>query len=418
MALTAAIVAVGSEMLGLGREDTNGPHITERLLDVGVSTLSRVVVADDRRTLVSVLRAALDTADVVVVTGGLGPTCDDLTREATAQALDRGLRRDPAALDTLRQRFAHYGRTMAAVNEQQADVIEGAILLPNPIGTAPGQYLDLGAERSLFLLPGPPHEMKGLLESDVLPALRERAGGTVIARRQLRVAATGESDVEQIAGPIYSRVDNPRTTILSAAGDVELDFVATDISLEAAQDRADALAREVESALGARVYSDDGRRLHEVVAGLLAEQGRTLALAESCTGGLIAGRLTAVPGASTFLDRGFVTYSNASKAQELAIDPALIERHGAVSEEVARAMANGARRVAQTDVGIGVTGIAGPDGGTPEKPVGLVYIALAGLGGDIVRRCRFVGERERVRVQAVQVALELLRRALLGLPPL
>jgi nicotinamide-nucleotide amidase len=415
--MRAELLAIGSELLGPLRAETNTLWLTDRLLEAGVEVAARVTVADDAGLLESAFRSALGRVDLVIATGGLGPTEDDLTREAAAAALGRPIHRDQAILDTLKARFARYLRHMAAVNEKQADVIDGATVLPNARGTAPGQRLEQGG-RLLFLLPGPPGEMMPMFTEQVLPVVRERAGGTVLRTRVLRIAAMAESDVEQAVAPIYKTFTNPKTTILGAAGQVELHLIAEGRSEAEAEERIEALAAGIRRALPDRIFSEDGRELPDVVAGLLRERKLTLALAESCTGGLLSSRLTEVPGASAFLERSFVTYSNRSKIEEVGVDAGLIERVGAVSEEVAAAMAAGARRVAGTDIGVGITGIAGPDGGTPEKPVGLVYVALEGAVGNRVRRAVFPGARERVRYQAAQVALEMLRRGLLGLAAL
>jgi len=415
--MKAELLAVGSELLGSLRAETNTLWLTERLLEAGVEVTTRTTVADDAALLESALRGAFSRADLVIATGGLGPTEDDLTREAAAAGLGRGLHRDPEVLDALKARFARYLRQMAPVNEKQADVIDGATVLPNPRGTAPGQRIEQDG-RLLFLLPGPPGEMKPMFTEQVLPVVRERAGGAVLRTRVLRIAAMAESDVDQAVAPVYRTFTNPRTTILGAAGQVELHLTAEGRSGPEAEERIEALAAGIRQALPGRIFSEDGRELPEVVAGLLRERALTLALAESCTGGLLSARVTEVPGASAFLERSFVTYSSRAKIDELGVDAGLLERVGAVSEEVASAMAAGARRVSGTDVGVGITGIAGPDGGTPEKPVGLVYVALEGAAGTRVRRAVFPGGRERVRYQATQVALEMLRRGLIGLPPL
>jgi nicotinamide-nucleotide amidase len=416
--LKAELLAVGSELLGPLRGETNSSWLTERLLDAGIEVVARVTLADDRALLESAFGEALARADVVISTGGLGPTADDLTREAAAAATDLALRRDAAILEALRARFARYGRTMSATNEKQADVLEGAEALPNARGTAPGQALEIGG-RLLVLLPGPPGEMRPMFDEQVLPRLRARAGPTrVVRRRVLRIAAMPESEVDELAAPVYGRFENPRTTILGAAGEVELHLVAHGDSPAEAEERIEALAAELRVPLAGRVYGEDARDLPHVVADLLKDRGLTLALAESCTGGLLSARLTEVPGVSAVLERAFVTYANRAKVEEIGVPPALIEEKGAVSAEVAAAMAEGAMRRAGTDVGIGVTGIAGPDGGTAEKPVGLVFVATAGAAGARVRRSLFPGGRQRVRFQATQVALEMVRRGLLGLPPL
>jgi nicotinamide-nucleotide amidase len=306
---------------------------------------------------------------------------------------------------------------MSPANEKQADVIDGAVVLANARGTAPAQRIDHDG-RVLVLLPGPPGEMEPLFEEHVLPLLRARAGARVIRTRVLRIAAMGESNVDQLAAPVYGAVDNPKTTILGAAGQVELHLVGEGASETEAESRIESLARALREALPGRIYSEDGRELPQVVAALLGGRKLTLALAESCTGGLLSARLTDVPGASAILERAFVTYSNRAKVEELGIKTSLLEDHGAVSAEVAAAMAAGARRIAGVDVGVGITGIAGPDGGTADKPVGLVFVAIDGAAGTLVHRSLFPGGRERVRYQATQVALEMLRRGLLGLEPL
>jgi nicotinamide-nucleotide amidase len=415
--MNAEILAVGSELLTPGRSETNAVYLTARLLECGIAVGARVTVADDAALLASAFRAALSRAELVVATGGLGPTEDDLTREAAAAALGRVLRRDPAILAALRERFARYGRTMAPVNEKQADVIEGALALPNARGTAPGQSFEADG-RWLVLLPGPPSEMQPMFEAQVLPRLLARRAGAVLRTRVLRIASMSESDVEQAVAPLYKTFSNPRTTILGSPGQVELHLTAEGVSPEAAELQIEALACGLRERLSGRVYSEDGRQLPEVVAALLRERGLRLALAESCTGGLLAARLSEVPGASHFLERGYVTYSNDSKRELLDVDREALEEAGAVSEPVARAMAEGVRRKARVEVGVGITGIAGPDGGTPEKPVGLVFIAVDGAAGSRVRRAHFPGDRERVRFQATQAALEMLRRGLLGLAPL
>jgi nicotinamide-nucleotide amidase len=412
----AEIIAVGSELLDPLRRETNGGYITGGLRSVGVDVLARTTVADEASWLEQAFRQALSRADVVIATGGLGPTADDLTREAAARAAGRVLNRDAGLLEALEARFARFGRVMAPVNAQQADLIDGAVSLPNARGSAPGQFLEHQG-RLLFLLPGPPGEMQPMFDAQVLPIVRERAGGRALVTRVLKIASMGESDVEQIVAPLYKTFENPRTTILGGAGQTELHLTAEGATESEASARVEELASGIHGLLPGRIFSDDGRDLAEVVAALLTERRLTLALAESCTGGLVAVRLTAVPGSSAFLDRGYVTYSNRAKVELLGVDPAVLERHGAVSEETARAMAEGARRAAGADLAVSITGIAGPAGATEDKPVGLVFLALAGDGLDRVRRAQFPGERDRVRAQAAQAALEMVRRAVLGLAP-
>lgn len=412
--MRAEILAVGSELLTPERTDTNALYLTERLRELGVEVGARVTVADDPGLLESAFRTALTRADLVIATGGLGPTADDLTREAAAAATGRRLVRDPGILKRLEERFRSFGRVMAPNNAQQADLIEGAVEIENPRGSAPGQLLETDG-RVLVLLPGPPREMQPLFASAVAPLLREKTGAVPLHTRVLRIAALSESDVDAKLAPVYRGFEGVATTILSQPGQIELHLHARGASEGEALARLERSAAALEAALPGRIYSSDGRDLPAVVGDLLVERGARLAVAESCTGGLLAARLTDVAGASRFLERGFVTYSNRSKTDLLGVAAETIEAHGAVSEPVARAMAEGARRAAGVEVGVGITGVAGPDGGTAEKPVGLVFIAIAGAAGDAVKRRQFPGGRERVRFQATQTALELLRRGMLGL---
>lgn len=414
--MKAEILAIGSELLTPLRSDTNALYLTGRLLEIGIEVTARVTVADDLELLASAFRTAASRADVVLATGGLGPTEDDLTREALAAAVGREIVRDPALLEALRERFERFGRKMAPVNERQADRIEGAVSLPNAHGSAPGQWIETKRSQ-IFLMPGPPAEMKPMFDAEILPRLAAHTGGAVVRTRVLRIAATAESDVEQAVAPIYKAFTNPRTTILSTPGQVELHLVASGPEAEA-QALLEKLASEMRGVIGERIYSEDGRELNEVVVALLRAGRLTVASAESCTGGMFTERLTEVPGSSEVVDRAFVTYSNQAKIEELDVPPELIEGHGAVSPEVAQAMAAGARRAARAAIGVGITGVAGPEGGTDEKPVGLVYMAIVGAAGDRVRRAHFPGSRERIRFQACQGVLEMLRRGLLGLAPL
>ena len=417
--MRAEILAVGSELLTPLRSDTNALYLTGQLLDAGIEVGARITVADDAALLESAFRHALARAQVVISTGGLGPTEDDLTREAAAAALGRPITRNQAMLDALVARFARYypNRPMAPVNAKQADVIEGAVVLPNSRGSAPGQYVE-SEGRILILLPGPPKEMQPMFEEQVLPVLLQRTQGRVLRRRILSIACMSESDVEQVLAPLYTTFQNPRTTILGAPGQVELHLTAEGATPEEAEAQIEKLASGMRELLPGRFFSEDGRELHEVVADLLTERRLTVALAESCTGGLLAARLTERGGASAFFSRASVVYANAAKTDMLGIDPELIARVGAVSEEVARDMARAARTRAGADIGVGITGIAGPDGGTPEKPVGLVFAALDGAAGTRVRRATFPGNRERIRHQACQSALEMIRRGLLSLSAL
>ncbi len=412
--MRAELLAIGSELLTPLRSDTNAVFLTRKLLELGIEVVVRTTVADEPSLLESAFRAALSRADVVIATGGLGPTQDDLTREAAAAAVGRRLLRDETIVEDLKARFARFGRAMAPVNEKQADVIAKATLLPNLRGTAPGQRLEV-AGRWLVLLPGPPGEMGPMFEEQVLPWLRGHASGEVVRTRVLRIASMSESDVEQIVAPLYTTFTNPTTTILSGPGQVELHLTARGASESEAEQRIETLAAGLRERLAGRVFSEDGRELNEVVVGLLRERALRLTLAESCTGGSLAACLTEVPGSSACFGRGYVTYSNESKLELLGVEPTLIESEGAVSESVARSMAAGAIARAPADIGLGITGVAGPDGGTAQKPVGLVYVALEGAAGSRVRRLQLPGDRGQIRRRATQAALEMLRRGLLAL---
>jgi nicotinamide-nucleotide amidase len=410
--MRACIVAVGSELLTPFRLDTNSLAITERLNAIGIDIRLKAVVGDEVDELEDVLRGALRWAGVIVVTGGLGPTEDDITREAVARVLDVPLDVDEAVVERIRARFARRGLTMPEINRRQAMVPRGATQLANPNGTAPGLWIEKG-RTCIVLLPGPPREMTPMLESVIDERLAPRTGGGGLFRRVLRITGRTESDVDQHVQPIYARwVSQPvpiTTTILAVLGQIELHLTAR------APDRAAAdaaLANAVDAlaaALGDAVYSVDGRTLEKVVGDLLRARGLTIAVAESCTGGLLASRLTDVPGSSDYLERGAVCYSNRAKIEWVGVRESTIAEHGAVSEAVASEMAAGIRARTGVDVGVGVTGIAGPGGGTPEKPVGTVAIAAAMDNEQRVRMLQFIGGREMVKFQASQAALNMVR---------
>lgn len=412
--MQAELLAVGSELLVPGRQETNAATLTRYLLERGCKVVARTTIADDARALTGSLRLAWSRADLVIATGGLGPTEDDLTRECAADALGASLVREPSYVEWLKERFKQFGRVMPAVNEKQADRIDGGRLLMNAKGTAPGQIVERDG-KILVLLPGPPREMLPLFEREVLPLVDARSSGERIVMRIIRIAGMGESDVEQMVAPIYKTFSNPLTTILGGASEVELQLVGTGASEKEAGERVEALASKIREVLGARIFTEQGETIERVVAGLLARRGLKLALAESCTGGLVTARLVSVAGASAFLDRTFVVYSNQAKVEELGVAETTLQDHGAVSEETAREMAKGALAAARADVALAVTGIAGPTGGSADKPVGLVCFALEGaLGQRTVRRVFPSADRERTIQQAANSALEILRRALVG----
>ena len=414
--MKACVVAVGSELLTPFRVDTNSLAITERLNAIGFEVRLKAVVGDDGDELAAVLETAFGSADLVVCTGGLGPTADDLTRETVARVLDMPLVLDQAIEERLRQRFALRGLTMAEINRRQAMVPRGAIALENANGTAPGLWIERrGAD--LLLLPGPPREMIPMLEHVIVEYLAPKADGVRLFRRVLKITGRTESDVDATVEPVYTRWLTQTipisTTILAAFGQIELHLTAATRAEPEARATLDEAVRELRHALGTSVYSDDGRRLEEVVGDILRDKGLTVAAAESCTGGLLTSRLTDIPGSSAYVERSAVCYSNRSKVELLGVSQSVLDTHGAVSEPVALAMADGIKSSARADIGIGVTGIAGPGGGTPDKPVGTVVIAVMTPWDENVSVFRFPGSREQVKGQATQAALNMLRLLLL-----
>jgi len=414
--VNAEIIAVGSEMLTPHRIDTNSLYLTEQLNLLGIDVVFKSIVGDNLRHLVAAAQHGLFRSDILIFSGGLGPTEDDLTREAVAEALGVSLRRDPEIIAKLEKRFADRGWKMTPNNAKQADVIEGATVLPNPNGTAPGQWLSgesEGRERIVILLPGPPHEMKALFESEVRERLRAKVPPAHLFTRTLKVAMLGESAVDARVAPIYKRYPDVETTILAGAGEIELHFKTRAATLEAAQTRADEVADLVEVELDDAVYSRDGQSLEQIVGYWLQMRNATLAVAESCTGGLLAERITSIAGSSRYFVGGAVVYSNILKTEFAGVPADMIERHGAVSREVAAALAEGIRYRCESTLGVGVTGVAGPGGGSPEKPVGVVFHAVASdTGTEIVER-NFPGDRKRIRRFASTMALDMVRRKLM-----
>jgi len=413
--VNAEIIAVGSELLTPYRMDTNSLYLTEQLNHLGVEVIFKSVVGDNLRRLVAAAQHALYRSDIVVFSGGLGPTEDDLTREAVAEALGLGLKRDPDILKRLEERFAARGWKMASNNAKQADVLEGATILPNANGTAPGQWLSGkfdGRERIVVLLPGPPHELKALFEAEVRQQLQAKVPPAFLATRVLKVAMLGESQVDARVAPIYKRYADVDTTILAGAGEIQLHFKTSAPTLEAAQQRVDEVAGAVEDELDDAVFSGAGESLEQIVGYWLQMRNATLAVAESCTGGLLAERITSVSGSSRYFLGGAVVYSNELKTELAGVPAEMIERHGAVSREVAAALAEGIRYRCESTLGVGITGVAGPTGGTPEKPVGLVFHAVASDSGTEVIQRNFPGDRKRIRQLASTMALDMVRRKL------
>jgi nicotinamide-nucleotide amidase len=414
--VNAEIIAVGSEMLTPYRMDTNSLYLTERLNLLGVEVIFKSIVGDNRERIVAAAQHGLFRSDILIFVGGLGPTEDDLTREAVAEALGLQLHRDAQIVQQLEERFAARGWKMTPNNAQQADVIEGATVLPNANGTASGQWISGefdGREHILVLLPGPPHELKALFETEVQDRLRTKIPPAFLATRILKIAMLGESHVDSRVAPIYKRFADVDTTILAGAGEIELQFKSRAATQDAAQRRVDEVAGLVEDELDDAVYSRNGESLEQIVGYWLQMRNATLAVAESCTGGLLAERITSISGSSRYFLGGAIVYSNQLKTELAGVPAEMIERHGAVSREVAAALAEGIRYRCEATLGVGITGVAGPSGGTTDKPVGLVFHAVAGDTGTEVIERNFPGDRKRIRRFASTMALDMIRRKLM-----
>jgi nicotinamide-nucleotide amidase len=411
----AEIIAAGSELLTPHRIDTNSLYLTGRLNELGVVVGGKSIVGDNKGDLAIVFGQALARSDAVIITGGLGPTADDVTREAVADVLGLPLEEQAPVLEAIRARFARRGARMPEINRRQAMVPAGAEVLPNDVGTAPGLLIHAGG-RLVALLPGPPRELKPIFERFVAPRIAEAAGGRRLKRRVVKVTGRSESQVEEAAHPVYSRFGGDGiemdTTILATPGQIELHVSAAGEDPGRLDRALDDAVAALEQALGRAVFSSDGRTLEAVVGDLLISRGCRVAAAESCTGGGLLSRMTEVPGSSAWVIGGVVAYANDVKVKELGVPPDVIAAHGAVSEPVARAMAEGARARLRAGLGVGITGIAGPDGGSPEKPVGTVVIAVAGRTV-VVRTFVFPGDRDAIRRHATSAALEMIRQHLI-----
>jgi nicotinamide-nucleotide amidase len=408
--MEAEIIAVGSELLTSQRVDTNSLFITDQLNALGVEVRRKMVVGDDRDLLTASIREAMDRVPIVVLTGGLGPTEDDLTRDAVAAATGRKLIFREDLREAIAARFQRMNRKMAEINLRQAYAVEGAEALPNPNGTAPGQWLD-HAGSIVMLLPGPPHEMKAMFLDQCVPRLALRLPAQVIRTRFYRVAGMGESDLDQLIAPVYTKYTNPVTTILAGPSDIQIHLRARCATAEEAEALLAEVGPPIEALLGDRLYSRNGDPLEAVVGAKLIEHKATVSVAESCTGGLVGQRITSVAGSSNYFVGGFLVYSDSMKQQLLGVDPQLIARHTAVSEEVARAMAECARNRTGSTYAVSVTGEAGPESAT-GAPVGTVILAVATSSATDVRRVQLPGDRARVRTFAAQAALDFLRRTI------
>ena len=407
--MNAEIIAVGSELLASDRLDTNSLFLTSGLNQLGIRVIHKAVVGDSPDEMRTSFRHALDRADVIVSSGGLGPTDDDRTRDTVAELLGRKLQRNEDIVRHIQERFRRFGRAMPDINIRQAMVPEGATVLPNPRGTAPGLWLESNG-RIVVMLPGVPNELRAMFDEEVRPRLARIAPPERLYTRDLRITGLSESDVETRVSPLYALYPNTETTILSAPSGIQLHPRIWSADPAHAEKILDEITGRMAMALGENLYSSHGESLEEVVARVLIENRATVAVAESCTGGMVAEHLTNVPGSSTYFLGGVVCYSNELKTSLVGVPTEIIEAKGAVSSEVALALADGIRRRTGATIGVGITGIAGPGGGTREKPVGLVHIGIADERGPRERAMRFPGDRDRIRNYATYASLDTIRR--------
>lgn len=413
----AQIIAIGSEMLTPEKVDTNSLFLTRELNHLGIAVSGKRVVGDSREEIAEAIQQCLARAEVVIVSGGLGPTEDDLTRDGAALALGRELRFNAEVLEGIAARFRKFNRTMTERNRRQAFILEGARVLPNPHGTAPGQVIETGG-KLLFLLPGPPRELEPMVHEHCVAIWAGFFPPRILRTFTFRIARMPESEVDERAAPIYTRFTNPETTILASAGDITLQFRAVAETLEEADRLLAAVADPIREELGPRMYSEDGSSLEETLTRHLLARGQTLAVAESCTAGMLASRIAGVPGVSKVFLGGFVVYTDAMKVKLAGVDASLIEQCSAVSEEVARALAAETRDRTGADFAVSITGYAGPDGGTEKDPIGTVYVGIATPDRLFAERLSFPGDRERIRKFTTQWALDILRVEVLRYPVL
>ena len=403
----AEIIAIGSELLTPQRLDTNSLYLTDQLNALGVEVVRKTVVGDERERLVDTILGAIARSQIIVLTGGLGPTEDDLTRDAVASALGRTLEFSQPICDQIEERFRRFGRKMVEINRRQAYLVSGAEALTNDRGTAPGQWIEHNGV-ALMLLPGPPYELKSMFERECLPRLEKMLPAQAIRTRQLRCVGIPESDLDQLISPVYKSYPTLATTILAVSGEIHVHLRARSARAEEAEAVVQEAFRRIDALLGDRVYSRNGDSLEKVVGDLLRARHATLSVAESITGGLLGGRITAVPSASDYYLGGFLTYSNEMKTKLLGVPADVLELNTAVSEPVAKAMAEGAKSRTGSDFALAITGYAGPEGAN----VGLVFVALASPDGTEVRRVQLPGDRERIRMFCTNTALDVLRRKL------
>jgi len=411
--IRVAILSTGDELTTGRIVDTNSSWIADKLFEIGIEVAAVLTVGDHRDRLAAAWRRGLELADVVISTGGIGPTADDLTSEVVADVVGVPLVEDAASADRIRQLFAAFGREMPLNNLKQALFPRGATIIPNALGTAPGYRIEHDG-RHVVVLPGVPREMKPMMEETVLPWLVHlRGGDEVFVPRTFQTFGLTESGLDELVAGLVDPAE-ARVSFRASFPEISLRLVVHGLPADAAA-RADALAARVRERIGPFLYGDGAVTMEEVVGRLLRERGLTVALAESCTGGLVAHRLTNVPGSSEYVRGAVVAYANAAKEALLCVRAETLAAHGAVSEETAAEMAAGARRVFGTSLAVSTTGIAGPTGGTPEKPVGTVCLALAADAGVVTRRYQLWGTRDWVKLLASQLALDWMRRHALGL---
>ncbi len=410
--LSAEVIAIGSELLTPRFVDTNSIYLTEQLNAIGIPVVMKAIVGDDENYLENAIRGSLERTPILITIGGLGPTEDDVTRKVVARVLQRQLILNDDVLAALEQRFKSRGIDMPANNARQALVLTGSDIMPNKNGTAPGLWVT--TERNhIMLLPGPPSELKPMFEEFCFPKLHRLAGGVALARSVYRTTGLPESTLDARIASIYTAYKNPETTVLAKPGQVEVRLTARGKDQEEADRLLQELGERIDHELEQFIFARSEQSLEEVVGMYLVMKNATISVAESCTGGMLAERLTSVPGSSKYFISGVICYSNESKMELAGIPPLLLGMQGAVSAEVASGLAEGIRTRANTTIGVGITGVAGPAGGSSEKPVGTVHIAVASPIEAQQRRFLFPGDRERIRWQATQAALDMVRRELM-----
>jgi len=406
--MNGELISVGTELLMGNILNTNAQYISQKLADLGINCYLQTTVGDNPARLEEAVHGALSRADIVILTGGLGPTCDDLTKETVSEAFHKKLVLDEESFMYIRTRFAAMGREMTPNNVKQAMFPEGCKILPNPNGTAPGCILEENGKTAI-LLPGPPNEMEPMFDACVIPYLEKRSGFRLYSR-MVRIFGKGESSVEYELRDLMDG-ENPTVAPYALASEVKLRVTARCKNEEEGERLTAPVIARIRARLGDVVYSDEGKELHEVCADLLLGHGKTVAVAESCTGGMLASKFIGIPGSSRWFVEGCITYSNNAKIKRLSVSPGTLEQYGAVSEQTALEMARGILRTSGADYGLATTGIAGPDGGTKDKPVGLVYIALASKDKEIAKELRLTGGRERIRNLTCLNILDMLRRS-------